>query len=211
MRTHLIPVLAAALLMACGSKDDKQGDADTTIDTGDPAGDADVAPDPDIVEDTAEDPDVTPDPDVVEDTPFDPVDADAVDTTVEDTRPDPTDTTPDSPCSGIPFIRTSDKGTEYTTGGCNPDGSTTEDLVAADLGSCCISVDHYCAWLNCCSTLVSSLSPFTTPWTITIVESETGPFCYCEGWFSPSYEVCGLTPGTYTVRIGTLSFTVVVS
>jgi hypothetical protein len=216
-------LLALAFLAGCGGESKTEGDADATPDTvadtavdetEDTPTDVPVDTSPDEVEDPAGDPveDPVPDSDAAPDTSEDPADDTPVDP-VEDPPEDgadASDVTSETTCGGTPFIRLVDKGTQYTSGACNPDGSTTEAVAAADIGGCCISVDHYCAWLNCCSTLVASLGMTTTPWTVNIVETETGAFCWCEGWFSPGFEVCGLAPGTWTVRIGTLTTTVVV-
>lgn len=211
----LVPCLAWAT--GCGGGDKKQGDADADTPTDmaderlDVAGEPDAAPDPagdldaegDVVDDAG---DAAPDP--VEDDLIDDAGADGPD---DADAPDATDVTAESTCGGTPVLRLSSKGTEYTSGGCNPDGSTTEALHAADLGGCCISVDHYCAWMNGCTTLSPSLSFTTMPRSVTVTEHETGMACSREGWFSPTYEICGLSPGSWTVRIGTLVTTVVVS
>jgi hypothetical protein len=197
---------------------DTGADLDASMDTaGDPDGSMDTADDPDGSMDTAGDPDGSGDtggdPDAAGDTGVDP---DASTDTVwdpdvsVDTSIDSVDVVFDSTCGGTPYILTMRKGPEYTSA-CNPDGSTTEALAASDLGGCCVSVDHYCAWLNCCSRLTASLHPPSTPWTIDIRESEIGPFCTCDGWFSPSYVLCGLSAGTWTIWIGSLSVPVVVS
>jgi len=239
MRGRIV-LLLSFLIVACGGKGGGGEDTatDQPADLTDTAGDttADPAPDPeedtpvDAPEDTAEDvpvdsPADTPldtpeeaedvhvddpgtDPDAEPDTPFD---IDAADDSPADTSPEPCPDAPDADGSGtFPYILTSAKGLEYPTGTpCNPDGSFTEMLELAAFCSGCIHAVHYCAWLNCCSTLSPSLT-YAPPFGLEIVETEIGPWCLCEGYFSPRYEVCGLTAGLWSVDIDTLSETVTV-
>jgi len=218
-RTTIIALLSLLLASAgCGSKSKNNGDADgagdvpaetTTDGTGDPA----VEPAPDMtedpveepVEDPAEEPDATPD-----------VEEDLEEDAEEDPGVDPVDDSEDATDGGgadgsgaSPSLERYAKGSEITSGACNPDGSTTEELVATLAGSGCIRLVHYCDWLNCCSTLVATLA-YTPPSTVTITETETGAMCYCEGWFNPEFGICGLTSGVWTIRIGTVSTTVTV-
>ena len=72
-----------------------------------------------------------------------------------------------------------------------------------------IVVDHTCAYFNCCSTLVPEIV-FAPPVTLTIIEHEEDPLCYCMGYFNARYEIDGLAPGTWTVRITTFSESVAV-
>ncbi|MBW2264065.1 MAG: hypothetical protein JRG91_19045 [Deltaproteobacteria bacterium] len=218
-------MLSLAVAAGCGGKNGTEGDTDTAQDTPDDtatdlATDAPADAPPDAVDDPVEDAADDPVEDTVEDTaedaagdpaedaPPDPVDDEATDATDEDAS---SDVTVESTCGSSPYIRTSDKGTVFSSGACNPDGSTTEAVVAADMGGCCISVDHYCAWMNCCSYLTPTLGITSMPRAVRITETETGAFCDCEGWFSPSYEICGLSPGTWTVRIGGIFISVTVS
>ncbi|MBW2263248.1 MAG: hypothetical protein JRG91_14865 [Deltaproteobacteria bacterium] len=220
-RTTIITLLSILLACSgCGSKSKDTGDADgaedapaetTTDGSGEPAedpapdGHEDPADDP--ADDPAEEPDAAPDAeeDAEDDQVSEPVDdvVDAVDAS------DASDGGGADGSGASPSLLRYAKGTEITTGACNPDGSTTEALVATDAGGGCIDVTHYCAWMNGCSTLVATLA-YTPPSTLTITETETGAFCYHEGWFNPRFSICGLTSGTWTVGIGTLTTTVTV-
>jgi hypothetical protein len=154
------------------------------------------------VEDLGEDPDEDADEDPGEDPEMDPED-DAADVV------DATDGGGSDGSGASPSISRYAKGSQITSGGCNPDGSTTEALDATYAGGDCIRLVHYCAWMNCCSTLVATLT-HTPPRGITITETETGAMCYCEGWFNPEYGICGLTSGVWTITIGTVSTTVTI-
>ncbi|MBW2263249.1 MAG: hypothetical protein JRG91_14870 [Deltaproteobacteria bacterium] len=216
-RTTIIALLSILLATAgCGSKSKTTGDADgaedapaetTTDGTGEPA----VDPSPDGVEDPVEEPVEEP----VEDPSEEP---DAAPDAEEDAEDDPEDAVDASDASdgggadgsgASPSLARYAKGAEITTGSCNPDGSTTEALAATYEGGGCISVTHYCAWMLDCTTLVATLA-YTPPLTLTITETETGMTCTHLGWFNPQYGICGLTSGTWTVRIDTLSTTVTV-
>ncbi len=160
------------------------------------------------VEDPIEDPavDTAGEPDAEEDAEDDPA-IEPVDD-VEDVV-DATDGGGADGSGASPSLDRYAKGAEITTGACNPDGSTTEALVATYAGSGCIRLVHYCDWLNCCSTLVATMA-YAPPSTLTITETETGAMCYCENWFNPEFGICGLTSGVWTIRIGTASTTVTV-
>ncbi len=215
--TTTIALLSLALAAGCGGKSKNNGDADATEDvpaetTTDGTGEPAVDPEPDgvddpvvePVEDPAGEPDAAPDAeeDAEEDPAIEPGD-DAEDVV------DATDAGGADGSGASPSLARYAKGSEITSGACNPDGSTTEALAATYEGSGCISVTHYCDWLNCCSTLVATMT-YTPPATLTITETETGAMCYCEGWYNPQFGICGLTSGVWTIRIGTLTTTVTV-
>jgi len=224
-RTTIIALLALLLAAGCGGKSKNTGDADATEDvpaeattdgTGDPTVDPVTEPVDEPVDEPVEEPvdepvdDPAEEPDAVEDAEEDPGEDPEMDP--EDDAEDAVDATDAGGADGSggrPWIDRYAKGSEITSGACNPDGSTTEALAATYVGGGCVRLVHYCDWLNCCSTLVATMT-FAAPSTLTITETETGAVCYCEGWFNPEFGICGLTSGVWTLRIGTMSTTVTV-
>lgn len=108
------------------------------------------------------------------------------------------DATSDTP-SVTAYIAAWDQG-ECMDDLCTPE--VPEDLVvrwAGETSPDCVHVTHRCATFNCCTTLEPEIS--NTVWIVRLAEHETGPECDCTCRFTPWYTICGLTPGTWDIRL----------